>query len=105
MAGVAVPTFGVGVVTTGLAIATTYATDGKYGAWAWAVVVALTLAGFGLAMLLHRRQTRSAATLGATVTGNVRINSSNNSVSALTIDTVNMTGGLPPPPANTGGNP
>ncbi|WP_441952782.1 hypothetical protein [Nocardia sp. 2TAF39] len=89
------PTLGFGVAGTALAIAINFATDGRYGVWAWVAVGALTLVVFGMSLWLNSRQGAPTAPAARSfqVAGNATVTAVHNSVAALAIDTVNMGSG------------
>jgi len=53
---VVLPTFGTAAMTSGVAVAITYATAWRDNAWAWAIVGGLTLLGAGVSVWLYFQQ-------------------------------------------------
>jgi hypothetical protein len=53
---VALPTFGTAAMTSGVAVAITYATTWRDNAWAWVIVGVLTLLGAGVSVWLYFQQ-------------------------------------------------
>lgn len=92
---VAAPTVASGITTTALAIMINIATDGRYGVWAWVAVGVLTLVTLVLTLWLNSRQDPSPGPVQDRVhiSGNSVVRADNQSVAALSIDTVNMGGG------------
>jgi hypothetical protein len=53
---VVLPTFGTAAMTSGVAVAITYATAWRNNAWAWVIVGVLTLVGAGVSVWIYFQQ-------------------------------------------------
>lgn len=90
---VVLPTGIIAVAATGISIAVSMATSGKYSAWLWTVVAGLTLVSFLGSLWLYRRQNALSENDSRTVCnvgGNIDIRADRGSAAALQMGNVSI---------------